>query len=190
MAMFVHLTPRANAARVEHAGVRPTLGQKGTSGVFCFPTLPSYALTHHWSHELSRHHGPRGLIAIDVRLPDDEPVTVGHFADGNGPRAVTAAEAVRVIVALRDPLGWEVVVPRPILREEVQAIREIRWTSDRGPFPESPSPLLPAPRHDEFPQGPLPESLALADLPVSLPCLPRLSPVPGQAGGGEPPRGR
>jgi hypothetical protein len=92
--------------------------------VFCFPVLPSYTLTHGWLRELSRRSGPRNLVAVQVRLPDAEPVTVGRY--NRPPEAVTAAEAVRRIGALADPRGWEVFVPRAIAPGEVRGIRPVR----------------------------------------------------------------
>ncbi|MEK0099377.1 HEAT repeat domain-containing protein, partial [Streptomyces sp. A475] len=56
MAMFVHLTPRANAARIRRAGIRAAgRHPDGGRGVFCFPVLASYTLTHQWLRELARH---------------------------------------------------------------------------------------------------------------------------------------
>ncbi|MGW5878242.1 HEAT repeat domain-containing protein [Nocardiopsis terrae] len=137
MAMFVHLTPRANITRVRRSGLRTTTGFGDARGVFCFPVLPSYTVTHQWLRELSRHHGPRGLVGVYVRLPDGETVTVGHHDDRRGPRKVTAAEAVRVIAALEDPRGWEVVVPRPVARSEVHRIREVRQVTGWRCFSDS-----------------------------------------------------
>lgn len=135
MALFVHLTSRANIARVQRSGVHTSPGQGEVRGVFCFPVLLSYTVTHQWLNALGPHHEPHGLVAVDVCLPDDEPVTVGHFDDPNA-RVVTALEAVRLICELEDPGGWEVVVPRPVLRDEVRRIREVRRTTDRPPLPE------------------------------------------------------
>ncbi|MEU3308741.1 hypothetical protein [Nocardiopsis sp. NPDC006832] len=145
MAFFVHLTPRANIALVQRSGVRTSPGQGNVRGVFCFPMLPSYAVTHQWLHALEPHHEPQGMVAVDVRIPDDEPVTVGHFDDRDA-RRVTALEAVRVVRSLKDPGGWEVVVPRPVLRREVERIREVGRAGAR--------PLVPEPCAHTVPTGP------------------------------------
>lgn len=130
MAMFVHLTPRANISRVRRSGLRTALGPGGVRGVFCFPVLPSYTATHQWLRELTRHHGPRGLVGVYLTLPDDEPVTVGHYGDSDGPKRVTAAEAVHTVAGLGNPRGWEVFVPRQVPRSEVHRIREVRKLTD------------------------------------------------------------
>ncbi|GIG64375.1 HEAT repeat domain-containing protein [Phytomonospora endophytica] len=119
MAMFVHLTPRVTVDRVRRSGLRA--GKRG--GVFCFPLLTSYTLTHQWMRELGRWSRQRDLVAVDIRLPDAEPVSVGRYHAQ--PAEVTAAEAVARIRALDDPRGWEVFLPRGVSRREVHRIRGV-----------------------------------------------------------------
>ncbi|MFF5917920.1 HEAT repeat domain-containing protein [Streptomyces flavochromogenes] len=124
MATFVHLTPAANSARVRRAGLKAA-GHAAWRGVFLFPVLPSYTLTHQWLRELARRPGPRGLVAVHVRLPDDELVTVGRYSDHQPPQ-VSAAEAVRRIAGADDCRGWEVFLPRSVAPAEVRHIRPVR----------------------------------------------------------------
>ncbi|MFC9794215.1 HEAT repeat domain-containing protein [Streptomyces sp. NPDC127584] len=124
MATFVHLTPAAHTARVRRVGLKAA-GRGEWRGVFLFPVLPSYTLTHQWLRELSRRPGPRRLVAVHVRLPDDEPVAVGRYSDHQPPR-VTAAEAVRRVAGAADPRGWEVFLPRSVDRGEVRHVRPVR----------------------------------------------------------------
>ncbi|WP_315893565.1 HEAT repeat domain-containing protein [Streptomyces sp. P9(2023)] len=93
--------------------------------MYLFPVLPSYTLTHQWLRELARRPGPRGLVAVHVKVADGEPVTVGRYSERE-PAAVTASEAVRRIRALDEPLGWEVFLPRAVARGEVRAVRAVR----------------------------------------------------------------
>ncbi|MFE9815746.1 HEAT repeat domain-containing protein [Streptomyces sp. NBC_00236] len=138
MAMFVHLTPAANAARIRKTGIRAVShDREGVKGLFCFPVLPSYTLTHQWLRELARHGGPRGLVAVHLRLPDDEPVTVGHYSNRPAPTATTASEAVRRLAALEDPRGWEVFVPRAAARSEVHRVHTVRQVTGWRYFPGS-----------------------------------------------------
>ncbi|MFD3610978.1 HEAT repeat domain-containing protein [Streptomyces atroolivaceus] len=126
MAMFVHLTSAANASRVRRSGVRAGRdGPDGAGGVHCFPVLPSYTLTHQWLRELARSGSRGGIVAVHLRLNDDQPVSVGRYTDrsGEGRAVVPAAEAVRRIAALEDLRGWEVFVPRAIRPGEVHRIR-------------------------------------------------------------------
>lgn len=128
MAMFVHLTSAASTPRMRRSGIRAAShGQDGARGVYCFPVLPSYVLTHQWLRELARFGGGSGggLVAVHVRLDDEQPVLVGHYADRarSSQAAVRAAEAVRRVAALDDPRGWEVFVPRAIRPREIHRVR-------------------------------------------------------------------
>ncbi|MFJ3905384.1 HEAT repeat domain-containing protein [Streptomyces sp. NPDC090025] len=126
MALFVHLTPAVNVPRIRRSGIRAD--RFGDSrGVYCFPVLPSYTLTHQWLRELARFGGRGGFVAVHVRLDDAEPVRVGHYRDRtrSGGADVTAAEAVGRIAELADPRGWEVFVPRAIGPREVHRVRPV-----------------------------------------------------------------
>ncbi|MFJ9576064.1 HEAT repeat domain-containing protein [Streptomyces sp. NPDC101191] len=126
MAIFVHLTSAANAPRIRRSGIRADArGQGGARGVYCFPVLPSYTLTHQWLRELARFGSRGGLVAVHVRLDDEQRVMVGHYGDRarEAQATVSAAEAVRRVAALDDPRGWEVFVPRAIRSREVHRIR-------------------------------------------------------------------
>ncbi|SDT82683.1 hypothetical protein SAMN05216371_7473 [Streptomyces sp. TLI_053] len=126
MAMFVHLTAAANAPRIRRAGLRAAShGQGGARGVYVFPVLPSYTLTHQWMRELGRFDRRGGRVAVHVRLDDAQPVLVGPYGDRRqrAQAEVPAAEAVRRIAALDDPRGWEVFVPRAIGAGEVHRVR-------------------------------------------------------------------
>lgn len=140
MAMFVHLTSAANVPRIRRSGIRAVSdGRGGGRGVYCFPVLPSYPMTHQWLREMARFGRPRGLVAVHVRLPDDEPVTVGRFSEAppNGPLATTAADAVRRVRELADARGWEVFVPRAIAKREVHRVRTVPQVAGWRYFPDS-----------------------------------------------------
>jgi hypothetical protein len=87
------------------------------------PVLASYTLTHQWARELQRWH-PGPLVTVYFRVPDQEPVTVGHY--GAEPLAVNVSEAVAVVRDQPDPRGYEVFVPRSIAAAEVRRVRNIR----------------------------------------------------------------
>ncbi|MFF3556527.1 HEAT repeat domain-containing protein [Streptomyces tsukubensis] len=124
MAMFVHLTSASNTQRIRRAGIRAdSHGRDGARGVYCFPVLPSYTRTHQWLRELARFGSRGGLVAVHIRLDDDQPVLAAHYGDQKPRARSTAAEAVRRIRALDDPRGWEVFVPRAVGPDEVHRIR-------------------------------------------------------------------
>ena len=86
------------------------------------PVLPSFTLTYQWVRELRRWHSGV-LVAVHLRLPDDQPVTVGPY--GASPREATAAQAVAAVRELDDPRGYEVFVPRAISTAEIRRIRDV-----------------------------------------------------------------
>ncbi|MEU9509516.1 HEAT repeat domain-containing protein [Micromonospora sp. NPDC048170] len=123
MAEFVHITEARWARRIVRSGVAArSHGRAGGRGVYCVPVLPSFTLTYQWVRELRRWHAGV-LVAVHLRLPDDEPVTVGRY--GARPRHATAAEAVAAVRELDDPRGQEVFVPRAITSTEVRRIRDV-----------------------------------------------------------------
>jgi hypothetical protein len=123
MAEFVHITVTRSARRIERSGIAArSHGWAGGRGVYCMPVLPSFTLTYQWVRELRRWHSGV-LVAVHLRLPDDEPVTVGRY--GVPPGEATAAQAVAAVRELDDPRGYEVFVPRAITSAEVRRIRDV-----------------------------------------------------------------
>ncbi|MFC7529896.1 HEAT repeat domain-containing protein [Actinoplanes sp. GCM10030250] len=123
MADLVHLTLERNARRVIRSGIAArSHGWFGDRGVYCMPVLPSFTLTHQWVRELRRWK-PGVHVAVHLRVPDDEIVTVGHY--GREPQRVPLARAVAVIREAADPRGFEIFVPRAVGAGEVRRIRDI-----------------------------------------------------------------
>lgn len=123
MTLFTHLTSANDVRSIRRAGVRAhSRYYEGTAGVFCLPILPSYQLTHQWGRELRRC-GRRTMVAVDFRLPDDEPVRVGHY--GHEPVELASAEAAALIAGCEDARGYEVFVPRAIDAKEVHRVRGV-----------------------------------------------------------------
>ncbi|HEX8243293.1 MAG TPA: hypothetical protein VF541_07350 [Longimicrobium sp.] len=123
MAMFVHLAPEKLAPAIRRGGLRP-LRVRGRSarGVYAVPVTPNFVRTHQWLRELKRR-GDRTLVGVYFRVPDDTPVTVGHY--GHGPRVMTAAEAVRLFMGADDVLGWEVIFAEAVKPAQIHAVRRL-----------------------------------------------------------------
>jgi hypothetical protein len=123
MADLVHLTSESNARRIARAGIAArSRSWSGERGVYCSPLLLSFEATYQWVRELRRWK-PGVMVAIHLRLPDQEPVTVGHYS--TEPQRLTAAEAIGVVRGLPDPRGYEVFVPRAIAPYEIRRIRSV-----------------------------------------------------------------
>jgi hypothetical protein len=80
------------------------------------PVVPNFTTTHQWARELKRR-PIRALICVQFKIPDNDPVWVGKY---NGEKqALTAAEALGVVLEHNDPMGLEVVIPRNIAPKEI-----------------------------------------------------------------------
>lgn len=120
---FVHLAPEGQAASIRRSGIRlRSRSRYRLPAVYCMPLLPDFFASHQWLRELRRR-GQRTFVAIDFRIPDDEPVLVGHY--GRPHAQMTAAEAAGLILSCPDPLGYEVVLQRPVEAREITRIRPV-----------------------------------------------------------------
>src|SRR5262245_682575 len=105
MPRLIHLAPEPLAKRIRRNGIQPRrIPARSATGalhgvdrlVWAFPVTPSFTLSHQWLRELKRE-GARTIVAIDFRIPGDEPVFARHYNER--PRAMAAAEAVGLILA-------------------------------------------------------------------------------------------
>ena len=114
MSMFVHIGDARARQSFRRAGIRVARykGEKA-AGVFAMPVMPNYFSSHQWLREAKRG-GVKEMVGVYFRIPDREPVIVGHYNSAH--IAMTAARAVRVVMDAPDPRGYEVIVPRPIAR--------------------------------------------------------------------------
>jgi hypothetical protein len=125
MAMFVHLAPESSAAQIRRNGVARLRRGVGASprGVFAVPVTRNFYASHQWLREMKRRNkGP--IIGVYFRIPDGQPVWVGHY--GQAHRWLSASEAVAQFAAADDPFGWEVVIPRRIEAKEIHNTRRLR----------------------------------------------------------------
>lgn len=118
MATFIHLAPERSVKSILRNGIKPSRTRYGVgSGVFAMPVVPNYFASHQWLRELKRG-GQRTICGIYFRLPDKEPVWVGHY---NRPHLqVTADAAIASILDAGNSEGFQVVIPRPIVRAEIR----------------------------------------------------------------------
>lgn len=161
MPVFVHLTSHRNLPAIRRGGI-------GTRGkpVYAMPVTRNFSISHQWVRELRRW-GSGTVVGVYFRLPDDEPVQVGHY--GGARVSMTAAEAVALMfdAERRDPVqareadralerpnakrrkqgrppvppsspeGYEVVIPRAIARSEILRVRSVPQVVGWRYFPGS-----------------------------------------------------
>jgi len=142
---FLHLAPAARERSIRRsglAGARASFPDEAGAAlvlpraVYAMPVVPDFWTLHQWTREMRRRNGER-LVAVHFRLPDDEPVHVGRYAQPH--RLLPAAAAARWV--MDHPEGAEIVVPRKVTRREVVAVRQapqlVGWVQspdEKDPF--------------------------------------------------------
>lgn len=124
MALFVHLAPDKESDSIRRSGIKARrLKQPFRVGydriVFAMPVTDSFYVSHQWLRELKRN-GQRTIVGVYFRIPDDQPVMVGHYNQNH--QSQTAVEAVGVVFNAEQPEGFEVIIPRKIEPSEIHKI--------------------------------------------------------------------
>lgn len=147
MPVFVHLTSHRNVPSIRRGGIALRKRRFRPRGVYALPVTPNFYVSHQWLRELRRS-GAGTVVGVYFRVPDDEPVEVGHYDSVHVP--MTAAEAVALLLAAerRDPTvererdrnsravqrgrrlpsspeGYEVVIPRRIEPSEIVRVKSL-----------------------------------------------------------------
>ena len=124
MATFVHLTPQKNARRIMRTGIKAQhIHDALPVGVYAMPVVPNFYQSHQWLRELKRT-GQRTLTAVYFRIPDTTQVLAGRYDQPH--RAMSAAEALALLLQDNTELGFEIIIPRAIERRELRGIRTLR----------------------------------------------------------------
>jgi len=126
MSLLVHLTAEKNVRSILRDGIKPghTWSRREVpKGVFMLPVTPNFYISHQWLRELKRS-GQRTVTGIYVRIPDAEPVWLGHYNSNH--RLVTAAAAAGLIRKMgADTEGYEVILPRKVEKNEIHKVRSL-----------------------------------------------------------------
>jgi hypothetical protein len=128
MASFVHITDEKCTKRIAATGIAMSRTKGKARGVFCFPVLNDFAVSHQWARELKRS-GVKVQVCVQFRVPDDESVLIGKY---NGEKiTMSAAEAVSTAMLHTAPFGLEIVIPRKVTPDKVMRVypapRLIGW---------------------------------------------------------------
>ena len=133
MVTFVHLTPEEKVDEILQKGIACLRAQDDhPKGIFAMPFARSFYVSHQWLREL-RQSGHVQVAALHFRVPDDEPVWVGHYRRSH--ECMAATEAIHQFQREKRPEGFEVIIPRAIRPCEIHRIhhlaRVMPWR--RGP---------------------------------------------------------
>jgi hypothetical protein len=135
MATYVHLTSAKLASRVRRSGIRTQARRRGGPGVYAMPVVPGYFMSHQWVREL-RKWGRGPMVAVYFRLPDDEPVAIGHYNRSH--ETMTAAQALATVMQLgRYALGYEVITPHAVAPGAITCIRPVSSRIGWRHYPEA-----------------------------------------------------
>jgi hypothetical protein len=124
MPLLVHLAPERSLESIRKNGIKPSRGRERVpGGVFCMPVLRDYSVSYQWLRELRRK-GPQRLYAVHFRVPDEQPIYVGHY--GKEKVHTTVGEAIGLLMRQPDPRGYELILPRAVAAKELHRIRAVR----------------------------------------------------------------
>lgn len=117
MPVLVHLADERDAASIRKNGIKVGKHQQG---VFCMPVLQNFYVSHQWLRELKRS-GARTYVGVYFKLDSKNLVYAGQYNQEH--RHISLGEAIKEIMNLDDPLGYELIVDRKIEAKEVEKIK-------------------------------------------------------------------
>jgi hypothetical protein len=117
MVMLVHVTGAKLEPQIKRSGLRAEYG------LYAFPVLPSFTLTHQWTREILKWKR-QPMIGVYFRVRDDEVVRFGRY--GHVQRTLPASRAVAEIRKQADPRGFQIVIDRVIRSNEIVRITPLR----------------------------------------------------------------
>lgn len=97
-------------------------GGERPGGIFAMPMTRNFYVSHQWLRELRRR-GSGVIAGVYFRIPDDEPVWVGHYNQAHQP--MSAAEAVATVMAGESREGFEVIIPRRVAASDIHRVRSL-----------------------------------------------------------------
>lgn len=122
MPTLVHLADERDIARILKNGIKPG---KYRTGVFCMPVLPDFYVTHQWLRELKRR-GVNSFAGIYFKVDSSQMVYAGRYNHQH--KYITLGAAIKEIMSINDPLGYELIIDRKIEPEEITKIKALSQT--------------------------------------------------------------
>lgn len=119
MPVLVHLADEKDAKKILNGGL------KHGRGVYCMPVLPNFYVSHQWLRELKRG-GVKTYVGIYFRIHSKELVYAGKY--NNPHKHITLGEAIKEIMTLEDPLGYELIIDRKIEASEITKVKALPQT--------------------------------------------------------------
>ena len=131
MPLLVHLADERDAASIRKNGIK--IG-KYRQGIYCMPVLQNFYVSHQWLRELKRC-GAKTYIGIYFKYSSKDLVYAGKFNQKH--RYIPLGKAIKEIMSMDDPLGYELIIERKIKATEIGKIRILPQTIGWRYFPSS-----------------------------------------------------
>lgn len=122
MPILVHLADEKNHKKILNGGIR--IGKTQT-GIYCMPVLQNFYVTHQWLREL-KSAGAKTYIGVYFRIPSSHLVYAGKY--GAAHKHISLGEAIKEIMSLEDPLGYELIIDRKIEPSEITKVKHLPQT--------------------------------------------------------------
>lgn len=119
MPTLVHLADEKQAKSILKNGIKPG---KYMSGVYCMPVLPEFYVSHQWLREL-KSTGVRTIVAVYFKADSSEMVYAGRYDRPH--KKITLGEAIKEILSLDNPLGYELIIDRKIEADEISKVKHL-----------------------------------------------------------------
>jgi hypothetical protein len=131
MPILVHLADERDKERIKKNGIK--VG-KQRPGIFCMPVLPNFYVSHQWLRELKRN-GAKTFVGVYFKLDKSTLVYAGKYNEGH--QQLPLGEAIKQMMHLKDPLGFELIVPIKIEAKEINKIKSLPQTLGWRYYPGS-----------------------------------------------------
>lgn len=119
MATFIHIADERKLSLIQKNGLKLNHCRNGKKGLYCFPVLKDFSLSHQWARELRRT-GIKSHICIQFTIDDEEIVEIGKY---NGEKIpMKASEAINTVMSHTDPVGLEVIILTKVLPKQLSRI--------------------------------------------------------------------
>lgn len=123
MPVLVHLADERDAKRILKSGIKPG---KYSTGIYCMPVLPDFYITHQWLRELKRN-GAKTYVGVYFGLSSSQMVFAGKYNKAH--KHIVLGQAIKEIMSIADPLGYELIINRKIEAGEIKKIRNLPQTT-------------------------------------------------------------
>jgi hypothetical protein len=119
MPTLVHLADERDSEKIRKNGLKV---RKNGAGVYCMPVLPNFYVSHQWLRDLKRW-GAKTFVGVYFKVDSTELVFAGKFGEEH--KLMSLGEAIKEIMSIEDPLGYELIIDRKIKPKEISGIKHL-----------------------------------------------------------------